>query len=225
MANGRSGGSKRRRDTGRDAGGFVALPWMVLDSEAYRSLSHPARALLLEVARQYHGGDNGRMLLTDKYLAPRGWTSPAVTHKAKRALLDVGLIHETVKGQRPNKASWYAVTWRELDRIDGFDAGATLTFERGGYLRWKPQLPTSSGVVADPRIATSRVVDDRAATTSRVAMRGRNGGPPTTSRVVPLEGPSVPAVGVGGEDDLPPWDGESAFAAADLIARVARPAE
>ena len=46
MANGRN--KLRRGDAGRDAGGFVALPWAVLDSPAYSGLSHPAKALLLE---------------------------------------------------------------------------------------------------------------------------------------------------------------------------------
>ena len=50
MANGRN--KLRRGDAGRDAGGFVALPWSVPDSPAYLRLSMHARALLLEVARQ-----------------------------------------------------------------------------------------------------------------------------------------------------------------------------
>ncbi len=45
MANGRN--KLRRGDAGRDAGGFVALPWVVLDSPAYAQLSMHARALLL----------------------------------------------------------------------------------------------------------------------------------------------------------------------------------
>ena len=49
MANGRN--KLRRVDTSRDAGGFVALPWSVLDCPAYAGLSHPARALLLEIAQ------------------------------------------------------------------------------------------------------------------------------------------------------------------------------
>ena len=51
MANGRNP-KKRGHDSSRDAGGFVALPWSVLDSAAYQGLSHPARSLLLEIARQ-----------------------------------------------------------------------------------------------------------------------------------------------------------------------------
>ena len=60
MANGRNRGQKG--DSGRDAGGFVALPWSVLDCPAYARLSHPARALLFELARQFVRDNNGRLL-------------------------------------------------------------------------------------------------------------------------------------------------------------------
>ena len=131
MANGRNRGQKG--DSGRDAGGFVALPWSVLDCPAYARLSHPARALLFELARQIVRDNNGRLLASAAYLAKRGWKSADVITRAKRDLIEAGFIHETVKGHRPNKASWYAVTWRVLDKIPGFDIGAAEMFERGAY--------------------------------------------------------------------------------------------
>lgn len=126
---------KRYSTSVRDPGGFIAIPWSVLDSPAYLGLSHPAKALLLELARQFHGDDNGRMLLSRKYLAARGWKSADVIQRAKNELMEAGLIYETVMGMRPNKAAWYAVTWLSLDRLDGFDPGATAGFQRGAYLR------------------------------------------------------------------------------------------
>jgi hypothetical protein len=131
--------AKRRRiDTGRDGGGFVALPWSVLDSPAYARLSHPARSLLMEIARQFVRDNNGRLLASSAHLAARGWTSNDVITRAKRELLESGFIFETVKGQRPNKASWYAVTWRALDKLHGYDPGVTAAFERGAYLKELP---------------------------------------------------------------------------------------
>jgi hypothetical protein len=124
---------KRRKGNGRDSGGCVALPWSVLDSMAYASLSHPARSLLMEIARQYVRDDNGRLLASRAYLAKRGWTSSEVIYRARIELVNAGFLHETVKGHRPNKASWYAVTWRTLDRLPGFDAGAAQTFKRPAY--------------------------------------------------------------------------------------------
>lgn len=127
----------RKRDSGRDAGGFIALPWSVLDCPEFAELSHPARSLLLEFARQFVRDNNGRLLASASYLRKRGWKSADVITRAKRELLDAGFIFETVKGQRPNKASWYAVTWRALDKLPGYDAGAAAAFERGAYRQKK----------------------------------------------------------------------------------------
>jgi hypothetical protein len=138
VSNGRNPG--KTRDTSRDGGGFVALPFAVLDCAAYLSLSVHAKALLLEVARQFNSKapNNGRLLLSRAHLAPRGWNSSDMIMKAKRELLAAGLIFETTKGARPNKASWHALTWRALDKIEGFDFGAEQAFERGAYRKNAP---------------------------------------------------------------------------------------
>lgn len=132
MANGR-GDPRSRVDRGRDPGRFIGLPVSVLESAAYLALSANARSLLLEVALQFHGSDNGRMLLSRAYLKKRGLKSSDMIDKGKRELLDAELIFETVKGHRPNKASWYAVTWRSLDQLPGFDHGVEKAFRRGAY--------------------------------------------------------------------------------------------
>lgn len=123
----------RKNKNSRVDGGFCALPFDVLDSPAYLSLPHAAKSLLLEVARQYKGNNNGRLLLSSRYLKSRGWRSSDVISRNKRELLNANLIFETVMGHRPNKASWYALTWLTLDRIDGFDHGVTDGFRRGSY--------------------------------------------------------------------------------------------
>lgn len=149
----------RKGGSGRDAGGFVALPWTVLDSPAYAALSHPARSLLMEIARQFVRDNNGRLLTSRAHLAARGWKSAAVIDRAKHELLDAGFIHETVKGHRPNKASWYAVTWQTLDRHPAYDVGAAETFVRSPYARSVPlknaSLSPSRGTES-PTIGPSR---------------------------------------------------------------------
>jgi hypothetical protein len=64
-----------------------------------------------------------------------GWRSEATLHKAKQELLALGLIAETRKGARPNKASLYGVTWAELDECDGKLDISPQAFPRGAYLR------------------------------------------------------------------------------------------
>ena len=136
MANARNRGHKG--DLGRDVGGFIALPWSVLDCPAYTRLSVHARALLLEVARQFVRDNNGRMLLSRAYMATRGWKSMDMLNKCKAELIEARFIFQTVQGHRPNKASWYAVTWRTLDKLPGYDAGTEKCFERGAYQKSEP---------------------------------------------------------------------------------------
>lgn len=137
MANARNP-KRRGHDTSRDQGGFIALPWSVLDCPAYARLSHPAKALLFEVARQFVRDNNGRLLLSRAYMAKRGWKSADTLTNAKRELLEGGFIFQTVMGHRPNKASWYAVTWRTLDKLPGYDFGTQEGFKRGAYQKNMP---------------------------------------------------------------------------------------
>jgi len=190
MANGRNNNAKG--DTNRDAGGFVALPWAVLDCPAYSTLSHPARSLLMEFARQFVRNNNGRLLASSSYLRKRGWNSPDVITRAKRELLKAGFISETVMGHRPNKASWYAVTWLRLDNLNGYDAGAKELFRRGAYaasttLQAKPTRDelyakwrnagtqnaplTTSGEIENPSIAPSPVSAGSPPSTPAVPIR------------------------------------------------------
>ena len=135
----------------------------MLDSPAYLGLSHPSRSLLLEIARQYFGDNNGRLLTSAAYLRKRGWKSSDVITRAKRELIDAKLIHETVQGQRPNKASWYAVTWQTLDRHPGYDSGTFESFRRGAFnsgpfLSVVPAKPTREELYARHRTSTPELL-------------------------------------------------------------------
>lgn len=153
MANGRN--SSKKKATGRDDGGFVALPWSVLDCPAYASLSSSARSLLLEFARQFVRDNNGRLLATRAYLLKRGWKSSDVVHRAKNELIAAGFIFETVKGHRPNKASWYALTWYSLDRLPGYDHGAVESFVRSAYSKSQPLVKNAS---VNPHMRTRKAL-------------------------------------------------------------------
>jgi hypothetical protein len=137
MANARNP-KRKGYDSNRDSGAFIAMPWSVLDCPAYARLSHPAKALLFEVARQFVKDNNGRLLISRAYMAKRGWKSSDTITNAKRQLLEGGFIYETVMGHRPNKASWYAITWMGLDKLPGYDVGAYEGFKRSAYLKVSP---------------------------------------------------------------------------------------
>lgn len=135
MANGRG---SIKGNSGRDPGKFIALPASVTDCPAYINLGYPAKALLIDIARQFTRDNNGRLLCSMAHLQKRGWTSSSVVNRAKRELLDAGFLYETVKGCRPNKASWYAITWQTLDKHIGYDAGAERGFKRSAYMQSVP---------------------------------------------------------------------------------------
>lgn len=200
MANKRNTGMKGSKgDSGRDAGGFVAIPWSVLDCPAYARLSHPARTLLLEFARQFVRDNNGRLLASAAYLSKRGWNSPDVITRAKRELLAGGFIFETVMGHRPNKASWYAITWQRLDKIPGYDAGTEQLFQRGAYRQNTPlknaSLTPPHGVDG-PSIAPPHGVGKPLTTPSHGAIGGAFGPLSTPSPVHHLDMPSVGVKGM-----------------------------
>jgi hypothetical protein len=192
MSNGRHKGQKGT--SGRDAGGFAALPWSVLDTASYARLSHPARSLLMELARQYVRDNNGRLLLSYAYMSKRGWKSADVITRAKRELLDGGFLHETVKGHRPNKASWYAVTWHSIDKLPGYDAGGLETFERSAYLHRGGNQNAGlrpSGGVGRPRIAPPHGVEPLPPTPPHGAIQPTFGCVSTPSHGNHLEMPST----------------------------------
>ena len=111
-------GAKSKRPSGR----FYTLPALVLQSEAYIALSSHAIKLMMDMLEQYRGDDNGRMICTWAHMhEKRGWKSRDTLDKARAELIAAGFLFETVKGRRPNRASWYALTFFSIDAHDEFD--------------------------------------------------------------------------------------------------------
>lgn len=132
--------SKKKRYSSRDGICFVILPHVVLDSIAFIRLSGPAVRLLLDIARQLNGKNNGRLVACSKYMAPRGWKSNDTLLRARRELESSGLIMETRKGARPNRATWYAITWDSLDWVPEMDIKREQ-FQRSAYAKHTPLPP------------------------------------------------------------------------------------
>ncbi len=229
----------------RDAGGFVAMPWVVLDSPAYQALSHPARGLLMEFARQYVRDNNGRLLASVAYLKTRGWKSCSVIDRAKKELIEAGFIYETAKGQRPSKASWYAVTWAALDRIPGYDTGAAESFQRGAYrvnapltttphpiskaktMTKTPAIPDANGYGLTPpqgalsaSTAPPQGVEGMSAAPPQGAVEGVFDRSSTPSHGDHLEKPSVGSFGAGGSGAGEPSDAQAIATLAELWERI-----
>ena len=129
----------------RDQGGFVAIPLSVLDSVAFRQATPHAKALLMDLTAQLRAENNGDLSVCWRFMQERGWRSQTTLQKAKRELIERGLIVEIRMGARPNKASLYAVTWRALDHCNGKLEIKPAAFPRGAYRLMDP-LPTVKSV-------------------------------------------------------------------------------
>ncbi len=97
-------------------GGFVPLPFIVLDSRAYQTLSTAAKTLLIDVARQHTGGNNGGLSPCWELMSRRGWKSKATLQNAKNEVRLSGLITVTRIGTRKKgDCELWALSWFKLD--------------------------------------------------------------------------------------------------------------
>ncbi|TKR55705.1 hypothetical protein D7I39_10055 [Allopusillimonas ginsengisoli] len=122
----------------RDGGRFLALPHVVLESEAFKTLNGQQVRLLIDIAMQLSTGNanNGRLQASWRYMTEeRGWTSKDTITRGLSILEDRGLIFRTRQGRLPNRTSWFAVTWAPLHYHSGMDCGPQ-SLPRGEYARW-----------------------------------------------------------------------------------------
>ena len=169
---------------------FVRLPNVVLESPGYRRASYPARALLIDIAMQYGGHNNGKLTACAKYLAPMGWTSNNTVLRAVHELQACGLLIETRKGARPNKAAWFALSWLDLDQGIGLDFDPKH-YRRGGYMTPGAVAPKGG---AGPRTAKATEARKLAAVRKRAEKENASLTPSNgaaKARIAPSNGASA----------------------------------
>jgi hypothetical protein len=120
--------------TGRSRYGppFVQLPWYLLDCRAWGSLSLPARAALIEVARRYRGGNNGLLAMSVRDLAERLRSSKDTAGRALAELESKGFI-ETIKSGsfdwKRRHASEYRLTLYRCDITNKLPSKAFMKWD------------------------------------------------------------------------------------------------
>lgn len=126
---------KARRDSGR----FILVPVPVLESAVYKALGTSARALMWDIASQYRGDNNGRLLAGWTFMSTeRGWRGPNTLQRAKDELVaSAALVVETRMGMRPNRSAWFACTWWPIDWSAEMDM-PEQAFPRGAYKNAPP---------------------------------------------------------------------------------------
>ena len=106
----------------KNVGRFAGIPHSILLTEAYTQLSALSKALLLELAAQYDGNNNGYLSLTRNDLKARGFNSPSSNQKAIECLVRVDLITKTIQGGiscGSKHCSLYGINWQPSnERMD-----------------------------------------------------------------------------------------------------------
>ena len=172
---------RRKKQKGRrSANSFLAMPHAVLNHPNFTGLSPRATKLLMDLASQYKGSNNGDLAAAWSIMSKRGWTSKDQLHKALQELLRRGWVVITRQGHRPRVASLYALTWLEIHECGG-KLDRAPTRKALGY--WKagvnPELvktdrdPRRAGQVTPPHGSMEPELDSHRPAT-RVDVRENN---------------------------------------------------
>lgn len=144
---------------------FAGIPHAVMDSPDYKELKGSAVKLLVELARQYNGYNNGDLTVALSILKSRGFTSSDTISKARDELVRAGMIVETRQGRFLNpggRCALYALTWKPMDECAGKDLDHKSTVKplRSFSLESKSPEP-ESGKRSHQKEVRRRARDDK----------------------------------------------------------------
>ena len=134
----------RKRQRNRRLGGerFARLPVRVLEHAAVSTLSHAAFRVLVLLAAQYNGHNNGALGITGERAALAGIGSRHTLYNALKELQKRRLIIRTHPASRvPARPTMWAITWLGVDDTDYSRATPIPTH---AYRDW----PQAAGSVA-----------------------------------------------------------------------------
>lgn len=94
---------------------FVPIPKDVLRSQEWHDLPPNVVVLVLDLALQYTGRNNGRLCPSFEAMQRVGWKSEKTLIRAKHVLLECSFVVHTRKGHLPRTADWVGFTWWRLD--------------------------------------------------------------------------------------------------------------
>jgi hypothetical protein len=101
------------------SGAYSLIPWSVMDSDSFKGASDKAKSLLFALMRQHNGSNNGHLHLAKSWVHKQGWTCDELNRKAKKELIERGLIVHTKQGGLNLGADLYALTWLDISNYIG----------------------------------------------------------------------------------------------------------
>lgn len=99
--------------------GFLHLHKPLLDCEDFILLKGNSIKLLIDIACQYNGYNNGDLCASLSVMKKRGWNSNQQLAKALKELIDRTLILKTKQGGLNYGPNLYAITWQPIDECNG----------------------------------------------------------------------------------------------------------
>ncbi len=111
--------SKGRAGSGA---GHGALPRVVWEHPDYCNLSGAGAKLLMDLACQFNGRNNGDLQVAYSTLSKRGWRSRQTISRAVAELLNAELIVKTREGKFTNpggQCALYALAWVQIHDCEG----------------------------------------------------------------------------------------------------------
>lgn len=131
----RSGVFKKGRATN---GPFLAVPRAVLDSAAWSAMTGHEIKLLMDVAAQFRGSNNGNLSVAWRILQLRGWKSRDSLSKALTGLTEKGFLIRTRQGGR-RICSLYGLSWEPIHDCAGKLDVAANPVPSNAWRAWQPQ--------------------------------------------------------------------------------------
>jgi hypothetical protein len=120
---------------------YVALPYWMLKSAAWRSLPATARAIYIEIAQRYNGSNNGRISYSVREGAQALHGSKDTANRALKILAQRGFIVCTKRGAFSVKVSRDASEWRLTEHDADLPSPQHATKD---FMRWSPPEPDTN---------------------------------------------------------------------------------
>lgn len=128
---------RKPNPTGRrsDGGRFAQLPLCVIKHSAVTTLTPAERWVLVALAGQFSGGNNGALCLTRGVAKEYGIRSADTLGRSLGVLQTRGLIEQTHAGSYvPATAARYAIAWHALNQTQWSSASRTASHR---YRSWE----------------------------------------------------------------------------------------
>jgi hypothetical protein len=112
----------------REGGGYIALPHSCLVHPNFIRLTSRATKLIIDIASQYKGTNNGDLTTAFSVMQKRGWKSKETLQLAINELVHYGWITRTRIGGLNRICNLYALTYLAIDECGGkLDVSPTIT--------------------------------------------------------------------------------------------------